>query len=529
MSHACGSVLPITCRSDITREHSGGGTRTCGAPRQTEPRRSRLRKFLLPLAALTLTSGCGAYLHNPSRATATADLKSRAERLTAPAYFEAQEKNLSDLAQREDLALAELLTASRDYRLLNVMRPSTAASERISRESRLNRLLAADLGSSYGSQYLTSGRIKALTTSAFIRATALREIEFKRERVATTASQYKSSGGTLPTNCQSVLANPNPTHGDPNLDRRYSRLLQACNAVAADEIRLGDCALGATAGDLSTVCIQAANLQDDPLAVTRRKQLTAAEKALREAMKASKPSAEADAIKEANQLIQEAEKLPSDEGLKSILTQVEKLFGESLGTTLREINADAGTTASEVSEPLAAALTAIGAAYQYRDARRVKPMETASALLIGIAKIRHDLNILDIDIAARRADREIVFQQAEALRRQLYYLAQAQKSLCDGEHQCAVTSNKLAFSEALSFYVRSQNVGRAPYEILSFRRLQLKRATALKHAKATEADYRSLIQPAIDQLAAFGAGGVKAETIANFLSSLPVPGAMIVE
>jgi hypothetical protein len=137
--------------------------------------------------------------------------------------------------------------------------------------------------------------------------------------------------------------------------------------------------------------------------------------------------------------------------------------------------------------------------------------------------------MLDIAIAARRSEREIALQEAEALRRQLYFLARAQDSLCDGTDACVPVSGAESKAEALSYYARSQNVGRGPYEILTFRRLQLQRATALKEAKATEADYRSLIQPAVDQLAAYGAGGVKPETIANFLASLPVTGALLAE
>ena len=73
----------------------------------------------------------------------------------------------------------------------------------------------------------------------------------------------------------------------------------------------------------------------------------------------------------------------------------------------------------------------------------------------------------------------------------------------------------------------SANLGRIPFEVLRFREIQVQRASAVRKAQATEADYRALIQPAIDQIAAYGAGGVKAETLGPFLASLPVTGAII--
>jgi hypothetical protein len=83
--------------------------------------------------------------------------------------------------------------------------------------------------------------------------------------------------------------------------------------------------------------------------------------------------------------------------------------------------------------------------------------------------------------------------------------------------------------EALSYYARSQDVGAMPFEVLRFREIQVQRAAALKRARATEADYRALIKPAIDQIAAYGAGGIKPETIADFVAGLPVAGAILVK
>lgn len=152
-------------------------------------------------------------------------------------------------------------------------------------------------------------------------------------------------------------------------------------------------------------------------------------------------------------------------------------------------------------------------------------MDQPSALLIGLAKVRHDLNLVDLEIGHRQRLSELYTAQAAALRSQISYLARAQKKLCLGMPRCRSTQDDRAL--ALSYYISSFNSGLIPFEILRFRETQLKRDLAVKQAKATEADYRALIQPAIDQLAAYGEGGIKPEMIAPFIANLPVAGAIL--
>lgn len=474
----------------------------------------------VPICLLALTSGCSAYLHNPERASATADLKTKFDKMTAPAFFDAQEKNLADLSQQEDRAVAELLVTSRDYRLLNVVTPATTSGEESPGE-RLAGIIETDLQRSYGKGYLSTDEITSTETRPFIAATAAQNIDFKRTAAADIGLMYKGAGGSLKTDCKSVLAGPPPADF-PNEDqaRYYQGLVTACRSLHAAEDTLKPCTRGATAGDLRTLCIEGGRLDEVAALRAKKSELEAAQKALREAMKA-KISDEAAAIEAADKLIADAQKLPEDEGLKTVLTHIETIFSEQLATTINGLVTDADAAAGKAAEPIMAALEALGAAYEIRDRSRAKASEQASALLVGLAKIRHDLNLVEIDIATRKTEREIVDQQTEALGRQLYYLAQAQDSLCNpGGVKCTPKADPQAQAEAVSFYLRSMNVGRGPYEILSFRRAQVQRAAALKRARTTEEDYRRLVQPAIDQIAAYGAGGVKPETVANLLSGL---------
>lgn len=493
-------------------------------------RRLQLAYFrrVLPISLLALTGACSAYLHDPERASATAGLKTNFEKITAPAFFDAQEKNLADLSQEEDRALAELLVTSRDYRLLNVVAPAMASGEKTP-GARLADIIKADLETSYGKGYLSSDDVLKAETRPFLTETAAQNVDFMRTAAADIGLMYKEAGGGLKTDCKSVLAGARMdasqiTHANDDQSRFYRDLVGACQRLDAAHELLEPCTRGATAGDLRTLCVEAGRLDEVAKLRAKKSDLQAAEKALQEAMKA-KISDELRAVEAAQALIADAQKLPEDERLKTMLTHIETIFSEELGKTINQLVADSDAAAGEAAAPISAALKAIGAAYEVRDRSRAKATDQAGALLIGLAKIRHDLNLIELDIATRKMEREIVNQQIEVLGRQLYYLAQAQDALCQsGGVSCIPKETPQAEAEAVAFYTRSMNVGRGPYEILSFRRAQVQRSAALKRARTTEEDYRRLIQPAIDQIAAYGAGGVKPETLYNLLFSLALLG-----
>jgi hypothetical protein len=486
------------------------------------------RSFAAGMTACLLLSGCqSVYLHDPERATATADLKTKFGALTAPAFFDAQEKNLTDLAAREDRALADLLVTSRNYRLLNAIAPATTTTP-ASRARRLQDFVEHDLKASYGMPTLSAAQVQNVTTTPFVAQTASENIDFIREGVGDIAKMYKDAGGTRKTDCETVLASP---PGDA-ADTLYSELRSACrtlynaNALTGGAGDAGPpvfCTLGATRGTLHEICLEGAALRNVASQKKRAAELEAAKKALVEAMKA-KSSPEAENIARAEELIKQAEGLSEDERLKKILSHVEAVFGEELEGTINQLVADADSTIGKAAAPISAALKLLGAANELALASNRPASEYASALLIGLAQVRHDINILELDIATRKLDAEIVDREAAALRRQIYFLAQAQTALASRPRDRA-----RAEAEGMTFYVRSLDLGRHPYELLTFRRSQLLRSAALKRARITDADYRRLIQPAIDQIAAYGAGGIKPETIADILSNLPVAGSILAE
>lgn len=495
----------------------------------------------------TLVTGCSAYLHNPGRAIATADLQTKFGALSTPAYFAAQEKNLADFAQREDTALADLLVASRDYRLLNIVKPATTVADPGKTGAmRLTALVGDDLAAGYGHRVLTSDEATTLMTSRFTKDLAVRTTAFNTRRVATTARSYKAAGGGLADDCASVSASvaagaPQIDHGDPKRAERYGKLVDACDrlgkrkALAQDCIAATDGGPGAIGGNLGQVCDKIAELVQDKAASGRKEQLENAEKALKEALKAANASDEDKGLKEAIDFLDSSDDLPTDEKLAKILAKIDGVFGSELEASLTAFNDETQTELLKTTAPLIAALNFLGAVKQLDGQSDIASLDQPSALLIGLAKVRHDLKIVTIDLDAAKQQEALLFNQASLLRAQLYYLAQAQQALCGKAAACnrveagTAAPGAQSLDEALSFYVRSQNAGAIPFEILRFRQIQVQRASALKRARASEADYRALLQPAIEQIAAYGAGGIKPETIANFIAGLPVAGSILVK
>ena len=498
---------------------------------------SQLCRGVLLSCAVPL-AGCATYIHSPGRATVTADLQTRFGALSTPAYFDAQEKNLDDFARGEDKALAELLVASRDYRLLNIIKPASTVSEPGRKpEMRLASLVSSDLRASYGRSVLTPAEAQTLITSRFVKDLAVRTTAFNERRVASTVRSYKAAGGTLATGCKAVLASvaddvPPLDHATPAQATRYGQLAGACKDLAKRTALAEDCTLAVVSGNLAAVCQGIAALADDK--AVRNAQLADAEKALKEASKSKTPEDPNKGLQGAIDFLSGLDGLPTDERLSKVLAQIDALFGSELENSLTRLDKKGRAILPKATEPLLRALELLGAIRDLEVANAAQPLDQPSALLIGIAKIRHDRNLIAIDLDEAEQRQELLFTEASLLRAQLYYLAQAQQALCGRVLACAsvavgkpVTAQLL--DEALSSYVRSQNVGNIPFEILRFREIQVQRAAALNRARASEVDYRAQIKPAIDQIAAYGAGGIKPETIANFVAGLPLAGAILVK
>jgi hypothetical protein len=77
-------------------------------------------------------------------------------------------------------------------------------------------------------------------------------------------------------------------------------------------------------------------------------------------------------------------------------------------------------------------------------------------------------------------------------------------------------------AEALSGYVASWNYGRIPADLIDFRFLQAQRIHDIQLANLTAANYKAAVAPIADALAAYGAGGITPDTLAEVISNLGI-------
>lgn len=82
---------------------------------------------------------------------------------------------------------------------------------------------------------------------------------------------------------------------------------------------------------------------------------------------------------------------------------------------------------------------------------------------------------------------------------------------------------------ALSSYVGAWNYGRIPAQVIDFRFIQARRKYDIQLASATAANYKSLIEPIAEALAAYGEGGITPDTLAEVLSNLGILSGIILD
>lgn len=174
------------------------------------------------------------------------------------------------------------------------------------------------------------------------------------------------------------------------------------------------------------------------------------------------------------------------------------------------------------------------AADAFADAPRI---ERVNALLVGLASVRHDLNMARLDEESERELARLSQARANALVRQMSSLAVAKyvldrHALPGGRgfgdlRRTGSVEARNGMGEALAAYLSSVNGGEIPYQMLRFKDVQVRRAVAVERATATVADYQGLIKPALDELEAYGKGGVSADAIINLLGYLGISSAIL--
>lgn len=491
-----------------------------------DPLGRALPRGIMLAATLTLC-GCGVYLHRPALETATAGLKTDFTQLSAPAYLKAQEQTVELLAAREERAIAEYQTASRDFSLLNIVAVPGGDPGPPS-HARLADAIGFELEQTLGTAQVAPDLAGVIESDRSTRLGQAQAVQLENRELRGMFANYREAGGKIrAADCAQL--SPRPTDDPPGSNFYYNAMTQICGSITGSQAALDQCTFPGIHGRLGEVCASLLALRDEMLADKRRAPLLAAANAL-EAAAAGREREGRSPAQQYDRIVDWARRLPSNEAYQAVLTGLEEIFGADLTASLQDI---AQVPGHVLDQPAAAgirqALVFLGALNTVQAAAATAPLDQPSALLIGLAKARHDLNMVNLDIEQRNRLMALRQSQASALRVRAHYLVRAQARLraagCQARAGC--TPGAQAFAESLSHYVSALDSGRAPFEILRAREGQLERSIQVRRAQATEADYRALLAPAIEQLAAYGAGGIRPDVLAPFLASLPVTGAIL--
>jgi len=535
----------------------------------------------------SLASGCGVYLHDAGLKTSTADAKASFDALAVPVLFAAQRQNLRDSAAREDSAVAGYAVSVRNQAVLSLLRPSSRTVAGPDPSATLPGRVHRDLEHVYRAETpghpWTPEELQVLQNAEEM---FVRNFQGQPQTLSLIQAVVRDFTGARraddrrSTNCPDVAPAPLDAAGHPvpppagasRADLAYHGLRLLCDdwrrereflkPVGPHDFGIADMMAAADAtGEIGIVWREIGRREADRTAAAAQVATIQAEinRALHpngasgdDGGPASVEDSANAAIARVAGLLRNGPAAARKAGLEELATALEQILAAEMRAAAPASPAasDAAPAADAAPTPATdapaaartvqatAVLGMIRAGAHAIDAFRTGPAtDRAGALLIGLASIRHDLNMAKAELALEDRERELFRAQLMALLRRGAQLAQAHQIL--SAHQLAVPAGlgslqsisdprqRVAASEALAAYARAWDTGEIPYDVLRFRIVQARRLAALERAELTEQDYRALLKPALDALAAYGEGGITQETIVTVLSRLGIAGSIL--
>jgi hypothetical protein len=505
------------------------------------PRRqilSMTRAALLAASGVVSLSGCGVYLHDARLATSTSEMKQSFEKIEAPAMMAGLKERHKEFSQAEDQATAEYGVAARNAAVISFVRARAGGSSGI---QDLRAFVEEDLGTVFGNA--SDEELDRLIAAPSLAQDFIVQQRSLNESYATTAADFLAARDAA--NAQNPGAPPDKRSVDCKafpagrpldlpataamLEKRYNLVWQDCYAKA-----------------------QLALLSSQGTAPRNGSQLAEARNALATAYEQRDVAqVQATTIKgNLDKLLKEEAPPTSVEALNNEIERISRQLEtaapivraagyQTLADRLGEITAAAlaadNSEATGSTETRTAAVLAFGKAVANLNDVLSGRVDRTNELLLAAARIRHELNMAQADAAREDARIGILEAQLVALQNKASSLARAKRIIDlpgfpvrgDLVSLDKKTSGYRASSEALAAYLESWNSGEIPYRILQLKEVQVSRGAALEKAALTEADYRAVLKPAFDQMAAYGEGGIKPETIVDVLGHLGVASALL--
>ena len=212
-------------------------------------------------------------------------------------------------------------------------------------------------------------------------------------------------------------------------------------------------------------------------------------------------------------------------------TKLSQSLEEILAGTLKTTTDSDPATAQRTAAILKLTDSLANAADTFQTEPKIKRV---NSLLIAIIELRQkrDMAMLDINLKedslhiyeAQQTARLYEFAQLSATKLILNELQNTISLDGDGGGFAVIPSGTKepgpAVGSMLATYSASWNQGQIPYEILQFKEEQIKRAYYVDVAALTAQNMNNLLIPALDELAAYGKGGIHPETIATLITNL---------
>ena len=489
-------------------------------------RRKRLRPLLLVLSL----GGCqGAYLHNSSLETRTAAANADLEKVNVDAVFAAQARMLSDFAADESAEVTAFTTVLRDQAITDLIRPEPLDSSALNAADRLRDRVNEDLRRIYGTDALDDETLGKLSVLGRRRALYLERLENASTQYDAAAAEYlrvRPANDGRSVVCDSLAA-PTGTTPIETHDILYEQIRLACDDLAIpDPIAGAGFATGSRlATDLDAVSMAraAANKGRSEVASIRA-DIQALE---RDARVDDRQGQFAAQIKALRDKLNEVAPVARVAGFDAIEQALQTALADEL---------DASTAASAPEAQVQALLKLIAATEQAGDVFGSQPrIQRINALLVALAEARHSLRMAQLAVDREMDQLRLAEAKLIATAGQVSALAEARRLIDVGlpEDRAFATVRKSGTLEqrstvgaALAAYADSWNVGEIPYQVLVFREVEIDRAVAVRQAALTAEDYRAVLQPALAEVAAYGAGGVRPEVVAQLLGNLGIVAAI---
>jgi hypothetical protein len=486
-------------------------------------------------------AGCAApiYLHSPSLETATAKAStSLPDTATALKPFDDQFAALTAFAAREDLAVAQYWTTVRDAHFQQILALDVETDRRAALRQLIDNRLAELIGSDANNPTITnllSNRQRATEHQA----RADRDVEFYRQSYRRANPEVEERELT----CDTVLA-AIPVSDRARLSLAPGRegilamIANACAVRAEAEVfaTQSDDQIDALHGMIGRARAELHMAEQKTSSMPNPRTVELQAQILRAAAfdESASPSAQLRTFRETlrNSLnqVNEATGVAALQGVSDELDTL--LKGEICDSPAvsDEAKSEAGcaevTPASSAGRAraawaLARALAELASA-NGQDRRSVQWLTAAKAIVAGEkAEAR-----LRLEEAA--AEASAIRQRLAALLREMSELAAARQALLTPRTLChgGTSGSDRTPNPRCSFaaYVDAWNEGRIPVEVLRYRPVQIQRSYAVLRSRAVAQRQYALASAGAASLRDYGAGGIRANEIAQAAFDLAVIG-----